>query len=986
MAPIARAENVLQRAEELVKMDKAGSALELLYDTINSKRTRFVSLDWQEPVVLKFIELSVDLRSGKNVRDVLYQYKKMTAPNNVGALATAVEKFLAASEKKVSEAQAEAKQITIDEEDLEAEQSPEDLLLSTVSAEQTKDRTDREVVTPWLKFLWEGYRSVLDVLRNNSKLEKLYAKVVNQAFQFCLQYQRKTEFRRLCELLRNHLVQAAQQARQPNQANLTNPIDLHDPETLQLYLGTRFEQLKIAVKLELWQEAFRSIEDIHTLFLASRRPIKINSLATYYETLARICAVSNNHLFHAASWAKYYGMVYNTRETAPEGELERIASVFYLSVLCIPSNSPDLPSRQNRLTSLLNMTRVPTRDSLIEFALGKNVLNYVRPEIRDLNRLLEADFHPLTLKRRLGPILESLGKVKAFHPYVKPLLDVIISRVFVQLSQSYTTLKLDFIVDIVTFEDQFALSRTDIEKMLVLGSHSGNYRARISHKDGTVTFDDSLNLSTAVSIEDVLEPTPATLLRNKLRDLNACISSVVPLIDDSEQKKLKQQKTTLINAAERGLEKENNDFLNRKKRQKELLEKAQKEQRLLEAQQAEDRARKLKEQKEAEIEREKRAQADLAREQIMREQKAIDDAKKRKLAEDINSKGLVQVDLDKLDDFTVQTLQEMQVKQLAKESEDLRTRMRTVARRQDHFERALREKEAEIWTKDADSQLERDRAAWEARKATIVNTAKARVERIQIAVKRYERMVPQYNKYMDTLLKERKSTYEKQKVENDELLEKAKAELVEKAKAEREEAQKREKEAEERRQAEEAARAERAAAHAAANPFGSARPAPTGLGAKPATPSSYKPPQRSSPFGNATPVSSSGAAPNAAPKASSPFGAARPTATGSGAKPNPFGAAKPASSPFGAAKPASTGPGVKASPFGAARPAPTGAGAKPSPFGAAKPAPTGPGAKPSPFGAAKPTTTGAPSKDANSDTKSDNKSSGGAWKPSFMRK
>ena len=69
----------------------------------------------------------------------------------------------------------------------------------------------------------------------------------HRAFQFCLQYKRTTEFRRLCEILRNHLTNLNKYRDQRDRPDLTQP------ESLQLYLETRFEQLKIATELELWQ-------------------------------------------------------------------------------------------------------------------------------------------------------------------------------------------------------------------------------------------------------------------------------------------------------------------------------------------------------------------------------------------------------------------------------------------------------------------------------------------------------------------------------------------------------------------------------------------------------------------------------------------------------------------------------------------------------------------------------------------------------------
>ena len=84
-----------------------------------------------------------------------------------------VKYLLSQADERTKEAQIESDKLT-DIGDLDAEESAESQILSSVSGEDSKDRTDREIVTPWLKLLWETYRTVLDILRNNPKLENIY--------------------------------------------------------------------------------------------------------------------------------------------------------------------------------------------------------------------------------------------------------------------------------------------------------------------------------------------------------------------------------------------------------------------------------------------------------------------------------------------------------------------------------------------------------------------------------------------------------------------------------------------------------------------------------------------------------------------------------------------------------------------------------------------------------------------------------------------
>jgi len=62
---------------------------------------------------------------------------------------------------------------------------------------------------------------------------------------------------------------------------------------------------QVATELELWQEAFRSVEDIHGLMTLVKKSPKPQLMAIYYAKLTKIFWKSENHLYHAYAWYVY---------------------------------------------------------------------------------------------------------------------------------------------------------------------------------------------------------------------------------------------------------------------------------------------------------------------------------------------------------------------------------------------------------------------------------------------------------------------------------------------------------------------------------------------------------------------------------------------------------------------------------------------------------------------------------------------------------
>ncbi|KAL3481212.1 hypothetical protein BJX99DRAFT_181031 [Aspergillus californicus] len=804
--PHIKPENVLKRAQELIAVGQSPAALNVLHEHVTSKRTRSSPIASLEPVMLLFVELAVELRKGKAAKDGLYQYKNIAQNTNVGTIEVVLKKFIELAEKKVTEAQTKADEIqsslesaapSSNVEDLEAIETPETILLATVSGEQSRDRTDRAVVTPWLKFLWETYRTVLEILKNNARLEVMYQTTALQAFQFCLKYTRKTEFRRLCELLRNHVQNAAKYSSQ------MHAINLSDPDTLQRHLDTRFQQLNVAVELELWQEAFRSIEDIHTLLSLSKRPAKNVMMANYYEKLARIFLVSGNYLFHAAAWSRYYNLLRQSAVTlaasqgskkehpsVTEADLTKTASFVLLAALSIPVISTSRSrgalidvdearkNKTSRLTNLLGMSQSPTRAVLFRDAMNKGLLKRARPEIRDLYNILEVDFHPLSICKKVTPILKQIGADPEMEKYVVPLQQVILTRLFQQLSQVYESVELKFVYELAQFPDPFQITPSNIEKFIMNGCKKGDLAIRVNHVSGVLTFDSdvfssakALHFGSAAGSAESesgsvqrLQNTPAEIARMQLTRLAKTLHVSCMYVDPSYNEARLQAKQSALVRAQAGAAKEHEDTLQRrviidkkKEAATDAMQRKQKE---------EETRKRLRTQQIQEAEKQRLAEEQREREtkRIRDEQERIRQLELKKQIEELKS-GVKGIDFDELDleDLDANRLRAMKLASLEKEKNDLNDRVRTTGKRIDHLERAFRREEVKHVYEDYEAQKKQDMEIYEKQKADTLAEAQLK-HKEDVALKhRLSRLVPQFSSFRKEVSEKRHEEFEKRR-------------------------------------------------------------------------------------------------------------------------------------------------------------------------------------------------------------------------------
>lgn len=809
-----RPENALKRANEFLEVGRPGRALDTLYEVFRNKKWAY---NWSEsvlePIMFKYLELCVDLKKSHIAKEGLFQYRNMFQSVNVGSLENVIRGYLKSAEERTEAAREQSQQAVVDIDDLDNLATPESILLSAVSGEDAQDRSDRTILTPWVKFLWESYCQCLELLRTNAHVETLYHDIAKMAYQFCLKYNRKTEFRKLCDKLRKHLEDIAKLPAQ------TVNVSLLNPETQQYNLETRLCQLDYAIQMELWQEAYKATEDIHNLMtLAKKSPVP-KTMANYYQKLAMVFWKAGYNLFHAAALLKLFQLSKEMKKNITAEELQKMASRVLLATLAVPlpSAHPEFDrfietdkspyEKAQKLAVLLSLPAPPTRISLLKEVVRHNVVALASEDLRNLYTWLEVEFQPLELCKRVETVTEPLiGSGSELEGYVIPVREVTLARLIRQLSQIYETLEYKRLLELASYCKPFHM-----ERVLVDLVRHNDMQIRIDHGKGCIQFGMDLSESQREDKPEgpTLQTMPSEQIRTYLINTFKVLSKSANIINpEANKEECKRIHQTLIRYHHETKDKEHQKILARHKiieDRKEYLERLNTVREEEEARRAEEiaRAAALAEMKRLEAEREER---EKRRQES--ELQAIKDRNFKEKMQQISltahgQKVLKKLNEDALKNMDADEIAAKEAEELAKERAEMVQKLKNRRKQMDYFERAKRIEEIPLLEQAWKEKQIHDKKFWEHQEA----------ERIQVAIQerklaeqnreRLARMKPDMDLFLAEMRERRTAEYQEKLVVFEEELIVIRKDRLKKRKEERKAALIKQREEEKKRKEEE---------------------------------------------------------------------------------------------------------------------------------------------------------------------------------------
>ncbi len=173
------------------------------------------------------------------------------------------------------------------------------------------------------------------------------------------------------------------------------------------------------------------------------------------------------------------------------------------------------------------------------------------------------------------------------------------------------------------------------------------------------------------------------------------------------------------------------------------------------------------------------------RERVQKEIAAIRAEEAKKLADQLKMRGGLKVDIDGMETLDTDKLLQLQSKQIEKEQKEVAERMRIIAKRVDHLERALRKEEIPLILSDYEKQKEQDYAAHRQAIQVAQQAAEEKHKSDLAAKERLGRMMGDYSSIRKTVESKRVEEFEKLRAQAAIKIADEKAKLKKKVLAER---------------------------------------------------------------------------------------------------------------------------------------------------------------------------------------------------------
>ena len=515
----------------------------------------------------------------------------------------------------------------------------------------------------------------------------------------------------------------------------------------------------MATNLELWNEAFRTIEDIHGITVAGKKTPKPHLMAIFYEKLTRIFWVAGNHLFHAFAWSRYFSLTCESRTKDLKAEEKfLLASYVLLSALSIPAlkdtdqasalllDDEHIAERNQQMATILDFQTHPSRKALISELISKGILNDVLPELASLHTLIDVKFHPLTMAQSVAPALEFIKNHPVLRMYLQPLQRVVILRVTQQLSKVYSVVKLDFIHKLLGgfFETN---SSATIEKIIIDGVISRELQLTVDHVHDCIRFN---NFPVAQVVD------------SQLAQLGKDLAQVQAVIVNTPEHKSQVQarRQTYFDKIRAEADSYHSSLLNRKnlieQRKVEIeraLEEKERAQQLVLS--AEDARRQAEEDERLDQERKKREEE--------KKKKAQEKEDVKRVQKELERLGVYkdEATLTALDATARQALVLEAKSELQKAKEEETRKVAEHARRLDHITRALRIEATEVIKKRYEKITADDMALYEKTLAAHRDNAKAQHTTNLDEKKRLSKMQFARTAFEESLLADQLAAYQK---------------------------------------------------------------------------------------------------------------------------------------------------------------------------------------------------------------------------------